>query len=95
MARSANRDRFQTAIPDGVALNTTTMASSSVWFVYILRCSDDSLYIGETNDVAARVTRHNDGRASSFTACRRPVQLVFTEAYPARDGALVRERQLK
>ena len=66
-----------------------------MWFVYILRFSDNSLYIGETNDVAARVTRHNDGRASLFTACRRPVQLVYTEAYPDRHGALSRERQSK
>jgi putative endonuclease len=66
-----------------------------VWFVYILRCSDDSLYIGETNDVVARLSRHNDGRASSFTASRRPVHLVFTEVHDSREAALARERQLK
>jgi putative endonuclease len=52
-----------------------------VWFVYILRCSDDSLYIGETDDVPGRMARHNDGRGSSFTASRLPVRLVLTEAY--------------
>ena len=66
-----------------------------MWFVYILRCSDGSLYIGETNDVDARVSRHNDGRGSSFTASRRPVHVVFTETYDSRDEALARERQLK
>jgi putative endonuclease len=47
-----------------------------MWCVYILRCADDSLYIGETNDIDLRVIRHNDGRASSFTAARRPVFLM-------------------
>ncbi len=66
-----------------------------MWFVYILRCSDNSLYIGETNDVTARLSRHNEGRGSSFTASRRPVHLVFVEAHASRENALVRERQLK
>ena len=63
-----------------------------VWFVYILRCSDNSLYIGETDDVAARVSRHNDGRGSSFTASRRPVRLVWSESQESREDALERER---
>jgi predicted GIY-YIG superfamily endonuclease len=66
-----------------------------VWFVYILRCSDNSLYIGETDDVAARGSRHNDGRGSSFTASRRPVRLVWSESQESREDALERERQLK
>jgi predicted GIY-YIG superfamily endonuclease len=66
-----------------------------VWFVYILRCADNSLYIGETDDVAARLARHNDGRGSSFTAKRRPVRVVFAEVHDSRDDALIRERQLK
>jgi putative endonuclease len=41
------------------------------------------------------MTRHNDGRGSSFTARRRPVQLVFTEEHDCREAALARERQLK
>jgi predicted GIY-YIG superfamily endonuclease len=66
-----------------------------VWFVYILRCADSSFYIGETDDVPARVSRHNDGRGSTFTASRRPVRLVFTEVHESRADALVREQQLK
>ena len=66
-----------------------------MWFVYILRCSDDCLYIGETNDVGARLARHNEGRASRFTASRRPVAIVLVEEYPNRGAALTRERQLK
>ena len=66
-----------------------------MWFVYILRCSDNSLYVGETDNVELRLARHNQGRGSSFTACRTPVRLVFTETHCSREDALVRERQVK
>ena len=67
-----------------------------MWYVYILRCADNFLYIGEPNDVDLRVMRHNDGRASSFTAARRPVTLVYSEPHLDRVAALAREeRQLK
>jgi predicted GIY-YIG superfamily endonuclease len=65
-----------------------------VWFLYILRCADDSLYIGETNDVNNRV-KHNEGAASHYTAKRRPVHLAYSETYRTRAAALIRERQLK
>ena len=65
-----------------------------MWFVYILRCADNSIYIGETNDLALRVLRHNEGRASSFTVTR-PVVLAYSESHPDRAAALTRERQLK
>ncbi len=64
-------------------------------FVYILRCADNSLYIGETPNVASRLAKHNEGSASRFTARRRPVSLVFAEEHPDRTAALLRERQLK
>jgi predicted GIY-YIG superfamily endonuclease len=60
-----------------------------------VRCADGSLYIGETNDLADRIARHNDGRGSSFIASRCPVRLVYSETHPDRDTALARERQLK
>jgi predicted GIY-YIG superfamily endonuclease len=66
-----------------------------MWFVYIVRCADGSLYIGEAHDVPSRISRHNDGSASSFTAKRRPVELVLCEEHPHREAALIRERQLK
>lgn len=64
-------------------------------FVYILRCADNSLYIGETPNLAARFAKHNEGSASHFTAQRRPVSLVYGEEHPDRSAALLRERQLK
>ena len=66
-----------------------------MWFVYILRCADNSLYIGETSDLESRLARHRDGIASSFTGQRRPVVLVYYETHANRDTALKRERQLK
>jgi predicted GIY-YIG superfamily endonuclease len=63
-------------------------------FVYILRCADDSLYIGETNDLAGRVLKHNEG-GSPHTAARRPVSLAYSESFENRILALGRERQLK
>jgi predicted GIY-YIG superfamily endonuclease len=64
-------------------------------FVYILRCADTSLYIGETPNLATRLMKHNEGSASQFTARRRPVTMVYAEEYVDRNAALLRERQLK
>ncbi|MBI2827735.1 MAG: GIY-YIG nuclease family protein [Acidobacteria bacterium] len=66
-----------------------------MWFVYVLQCADDSLYIGETGDINARLLQHPDGHASTFTARRRPVALAYVETCPGREEALVHERQLK
>jgi predicted GIY-YIG superfamily endonuclease len=64
-------------------------------YVYILRCRDQSLYVGETDDVVTRVIRHNEGRGCLFTASRLPVALVYAEQYATRLDALKRERQIK
>jgi predicted GIY-YIG superfamily endonuclease len=66
-----------------------------VAWVYILRCCDGTLYVGHTSDLAIRVARHNAGAASQYTACRRPVVLVFSEEHDTREAAVSREQQLK
>ena len=66
-----------------------------MWFLYILRCADGSLYIGETNDVSTRLADHNRGRGGTHTAKRRPVTLAYVEEHPDRPAALERERQIK
>ena len=66
-----------------------------MWFLYIVRCKDGSLYVGETGDVARRLEAHNKGCGSAHTARRRPVQLVYVEQHPNRAAALRRERQIK
>ena len=50
------------------------------WYVYIVRCSDGSLYTGITKDVEARVSMHNAGRGAKYTRARRPVELVCRKA---------------
>lgn len=63
-------------------------------WVYLLRCSDGCLYVGETDDLERRMASHINGR-SIFTASRRPIELVHSEVYANRHLALTRERQLK
>ena len=64
-------------------------------FVYILRCADNSLYIGETDNVDDRVSRHQEGRACSYTAKRLPVSLVYVEEVSSHLEGRRREHQLK
>lgn len=65
------------------------------FFVYIVKCSDDSLYTGFTTDPARRVQRHNRGQGSRYTRSRRPVELVFLRDAGSRSEALSLERAVK
>ena len=65
------------------------------WFVYIVRCADDSLYTGITNDVEARVKRHNAGTGAKYTRSRRPVVLAYVEKTDSESAARKREAQIK
>ncbi len=65
------------------------------WFVYIMRCSDGSLYTGITNDVSRRREQHNAGSASRYTRNRLPVTLVYQEVQANRSLALKRELAIK
>ena len=64
-------------------------------YVYLLRCADNSLYVGETSDLQTRERHHNEGRGGSYTAKRRPLHMVYAEQYGSREEALRRERQIK
>ena len=57
-----------------------------VYYVYILRCSDGTLYTGSTTDVAGRESKHNEGRGAKYTACRRPVKVVYSETHASRSA---------
>jgi predicted GIY-YIG superfamily endonuclease len=70
-------------------------ASADSFFVYILRCADDSFYVGHTSDLESRVDLHNGGRGAIWTANRRPVRLVYSEQQPSEVKAIARERQIK
>ena len=65
------------------------------WYVYILRCSDGSLYAGITNNLDRRVDQHNAGTASRYTRSRLPVTLEYHEKQPSKGDALKRELVIK
>ncbi|MBR6862361.1 MAG: GIY-YIG nuclease family protein [Acidaminococcaceae bacterium] len=64
-------------------------------YVYLLRCSDDTLYCGWTTDLDARVATHNRGRGAKYTRSRLPVELVYHEVYADLHDALSREWHIK
>ena len=65
------------------------------WYVYILRCGDDTLYTGITDDVARRLAAHRSGRGAKYTRGRGPLELVYTEEVSDKPAALRREIEIK
>ena len=65
------------------------------WHVYILRCADESLYTGVTNDLMARLEQHQMGKGARYTRSRLPVELVYEEPVADRSAALRREIAIK
>ena len=65
------------------------------WYVYILQCSDNTLYTGITNNLDRRLKAHNAGTASKYTRVRRPVEMVYREEVETKGDALRRELQIK
>ncbi len=64
-------------------------------FTYIVKCSDGSLYTGWTVNIPRRLKAHNKGTGAKYTRARRPVSLVYYEAYNNRSLALKREYAIK
>jgi putative endonuclease len=65
------------------------------WHVYIILCSDDSLYTGITTDLRRRFDQHSAGRGARYFRGRRPVEVVYVETGHNRSSAGSRERQIK
>ena len=65
------------------------------WHVYMVRCADDSLYTGCTNDLDRRVAAHNSGKGARYTRSRRPVRVVWSVRVKDQSAALSREAKLK
>ena len=65
------------------------------YWVYILRCADDTLYTGITTDLARRIAMHNEGTGAKYTRGRGPVTLVYRAACSARANASRREAAIK
>ena len=65
------------------------------WFFYIVRCKDNSLYSGITNNLDERVKKHNAGKGARYTASRLPVNLAYVERCPDATSARKREGEVK
>jgi len=69
---------------------------SDTWRVYMVRCSDGTLYTGITKDLAKRIAAHNSGKdGARYTRSRRPVTLVYAEEVASRSAAARLEYRLK
>lgn len=64
-------------------------------YTYLLECADGSLYCGWTNDLEKRLTSHNNGTGAKYTRCRRPVSLIYYEAFETKHEAMHREAMIK
>ncbi len=65
------------------------------WFVYLLECSDSSLYCGITTNTSRRLKQHNSGKASKYTRGRLPVRVVWFREVEGRSKALKEEIRIK
>ena len=68
---------------------------SNLYYIYILRCSDDTLYTGYTNSIDKRLFTHNSGKGAKYTRARLPVELIYSEEFSDKINALKREREIK
>ena len=67
----------------------------TVWYLYILRCSDGTLYTGITTDVEKRLETHRSGKGAKYTRGRLPLELVYQEVCGSHSDALKREITIK
>lgn len=65
------------------------------WVCYLLRCADDTLYCGITNDLDKRLAAHNAGTAAKYTRARGPLALAYVELCEDKSAALKREMAIK
>ena len=66
-----------------------------MWYLYILRCKDGSLYTGITTDVEKRLEAHRSGKGAKYTRGRGPLELVYREECGDHSDALRREAEIK
>ena len=66
-----------------------------MFYVYILKCSDDSYYVGQTDNIEKRFSEHVSGKGCVYTNKRLPVKLVFTNCFAERKNALILENKIK
>ena len=64
-------------------------------YIYIVKCSDGTLYTGYAKDIEQRIAKHNAGKGAKYTKVRRPVTLVYSEVFETKSAALKREYEIK
>lgn len=67
----------------------------NTWYLYILRCGDNTLYTGITTDVEKRFEAHQSGKGAKYTRGRGPLELVYRETCGDHSSALKRELEIK
>lgn len=67
----------------------------SLWVVYIIKCSDDTLYTGITTDLSRRIQEHESGAGAKYTKGRGPFKIIYTEPSKNRSDASKRELEVK
>lgn len=68
----------------------------NMYYIYIVQCSDGTLYTGSTNNIEKRIAIHNTGKTGAkYTKIRRPVELVYQEQFETKSEALKREHAIK
>lgn len=65
------------------------------WHLYLVKCSDKSIYTGIAKNVHARIEKHNQGKGARYTSTRRPVKLIYSEQHDDRISAMKRELKIK
>jgi putative endonuclease len=65
------------------------------WIVYLVRCADESLYCGITNDIEKRLIAHNSGKGAKYTKSRMPVEMAGVSSKMTKSEALKLERRIK
>lgn len=71
------------------------MYNELMYTLYILRCKNNSLYTGITNNLEARLKKHTEGKGSKYVWANLPFELVYTEEYSDKSSALKREIEIK
>jgi putative endonuclease len=66
-----------------------------MYFIYILKCRDNSLYTGFANDVEKRLAHHRKGLGSKYVRSRLPCEVIYTETFDTKSAALKREKEIK
>jgi len=79
------------------AVETRRVEGHKMYYFYIVRCSDNSLYCGQTNNLQRRINEHNfdKNKSSKYLRAKKPVKLVYSEEYPTLQLAMKREWQIK